>query len=148
MIILDTNVLSELMNLQGSVTVKAWIKSQSRDSLFVTTITQAEVLYGIALLPEGNRRQRLFAAAQAMFKEDFADKIMPFCQKSAEQFAIVASHRRRQGNPISQFDAQIAAICHTHQATIATRNVKDFIDCHINLINPWAPETTISKTSL
>ena len=60
MIILDTNVLSELMNLQGSVTVKAWIKSQSRDSLFVTTITQAEVLYGIALLPEGNRRQRLF----------------------------------------------------------------------------------------
>jgi toxin FitB len=137
MIILDTNVLSELMKLKGSATVKAWVKAQSRDNLFITTITQAEILYGIAILPEGAKKQLLYNTTQAMFTEDFAGKTLPFCQASAECFALVAAHRRSQGKPISQFDAQIAAICRTHQATIATRNVNDFTDCHISVTNPW-----------
>ncbi len=137
MIFLDTNVLSELMKPQGSTTVKSWIKLQSRDDLFITTITQAEILYGIAILPAGTRKQRLYETAQAMFREDFAGKTSPFCQESAKHFADIASSRRGQGKPISQFDAQIAAICRTHQAAIATRNVDDFADCGISVVNPW-----------
>lgn len=137
MIILDTNVLSELMKPEGSELVAIWAKAQSRSRLFITTITQAEILYGIAILPEGLRRERLHNAATALFKEDFNDKILPFGQSAAEHFATVASDRRRRGNPISQFDAQIAVICLAHQASIATRNVKDFANCRINVIDPW-----------
>ena len=137
MIILDTNALSELMKPQGSSTVKAWVKAQSRNQLFITTITQAEILYGIAILPVGTRKQILQDTAHAMFREDFLDKILPFDQAAAEHFAILASDRREQGKPISQFDAQIAAICRTYQATLATRNANDFGGCHIKVINPW-----------
>jgi predicted nucleic acid-binding protein len=94
-------------------------------------------LYGIAILPSGSRKQLLQDTAQAMFSEDFANKILPFDQKAAGHFANIAAHRRRQGTPISQFDAQIAAICRTHQATIATRNVDDFANCDLEILNPW-----------
>jgi toxin FitB len=137
MIVLDTNVLSELMKPQGSQAVKAWVKAQPRNSLFITTITQAEILYGIAILPIGAKRQILQDSTQAMLREDFLDKILFFDSQSANYFAIIASHRRGQGKPICQFDAQIAAICRTHQATLATRNVDDFTDCQIEVINPW-----------
>lgn len=137
MIVLDTNVLSELMNPQGSQTVKSWVDAQPRERLLTTTITQAEILYGIAILPEGNRKQRLQAAAQAAFNQEFLNQILLFDSQAAEHFATIAADRRRQGNPISQFDAQIAAICRTHQAAIATRNVDDFSDCGIAIVNPW-----------
>lgn len=137
MIVLDTNVVSELMNPQGSQTVKLWANAQPRESLFTTTITQAEILYGIAILPEGNRKQRLQNAAQLVFNQELLNQILLFDSESAEHFASIAADRRRQGNPISQFDAQIAAICRTHQAAIATRNVDDFSDCGITIINPW-----------
>jgi toxin FitB len=137
MIVLDTNVLSELMKPQGSPIVKSWVRTQPRDLLFITTVTQAEILYGIAILPEGNRKQRLHEAAQTMFREDFQSKILPFISGAAEHFATIAADRRKQGNPISQFDAQIAAICRIHQATIATRNVDDFVNCQVEIINPW-----------
>lgn len=74
-----------------------------------------------------------------MFGETFADRILPFDQSAAEYYATISAHRKRQGRPISQFDAQIAAICRVHQATIATRNVEDFTDCGIDIINPWEP---------
>ena len=112
---------------------------QSRNTLFITTITQAEILYGIAILPAGARKQRLGETAQAMFREDFAGKSLPFCQEAAKHFADIASYRRGRGNPISQFDAQIAAICYTHQAAIATRDVNDFAGCGISVVNPWKP---------
>lgn len=110
---------------------------ESRSSLYITTITQAEILYGIAILPDGTRQQRLQNLAQAMFQEDFLNKILPFSQEAAQYFAIIASDRKGQGKPISQFDAQIAAICRSHQATLATRNTDDFADCGIDIINPW-----------
>jgi hypothetical protein len=72
-----------------------------------------------------------------MFQEDFLNKILPFSQEAAQYFAIIASDRKGQGKPISQFDAQIAAICRSHQATLATRNTDDFVDCGIDIINPW-----------
>ena len=137
MFILDTNVVSELMKPVVSAAVETWCASQSRDSLYITTITQAEILYGIAILPDGKQQQRLQNLAQAMFQEDFLNKILPFSQEAAQYFAIIASDRKGQGKPISQFDAQIAAICRSHQATLATRNTDDFTDCGIDIINPW-----------
>jgi toxin FitB len=137
MLILDTNVISELMNPQGSQTVKSWVNSQSRERLFTTTITKAEILYGIAILPEGNRKQRLQDAAHIVFNEEFFNQLLVFDSESAENFASLSTDRRKQGHPISQFDAQIAAIYWTHQAVIVTRNVDDFLNCQIEIINPW-----------
>ncbi|MBD2294500.1 type II toxin-antitoxin system VapC family toxin [Anabaena sphaerica FACHB-251] len=137
MIILDTNLLSELMKPKKSEAVRNWTNQQPLMSLFTTTITQAEILYGITLLAEGKRRDELAQAAQLMFSEDFAGRILPFDQNAAVAFANIASQRRKNGTPISQADAQIAAICYIHRATIATRNVSDFKGCGINIINPW-----------
>jgi predicted nucleic acid-binding protein len=136
-IILDTNVISELMNLQGSTIVKNWVATQPRKNLFITTITQAEILYGIAILPDGKRSQALKETAQAMFIEEFVDKILGFDEKAAICFAEIAANRKKIGKPISQADAQIAAICLANNAEIATRNVDDFIECQIQIINPW-----------
>jgi toxin FitB len=140
MIILDTNILSELMKSKRSEIVCNWVAQQSLMRLFITTITQAEILYGIALLPAGKRRDELSQAAQLMFSEDFAGRVLPFDQAAAVAFANIASQRRRSGTPISQADAQIAAICYTHGATIATRNFSDFEGCGISIINPWEYE--------
>lgn len=139
MIILDTNVISELMKPVASPEVETWCNSQSDHDLFITTTTQAEILYGISILPTGARKQELQARAERMLSETFANRILPFDQNAAEHYATIAAHRRSQGKPISQFDAQIAAICRTHQATLATRNVNDFIDCGLEIVNPWEP---------
>ena len=141
MIILDTNVISELMKTQKSAIVREWVAAQPLMSLFTTTITQAEILYGIALLPGGKRREQLSQTAQLMFSEDFAGRVLAFDQNAAVAFAHIASQRRKNGTPISQPDAQIAAICYTHKATIATRNITDFEGCGISIINPWKPES-------
>ena len=137
MIILDTNVISELMKPQGSTIVYQWVAAQPINQLFTTTITQAEILYGLALLPTGKRRKQLIEIAQKMFAEDFDNRILPFDQQAAICFARIASERRQNGTPISQADAQIAAICYTRQATLATRNITDFRGCGIIIINPW-----------
>jgi predicted nucleic acid-binding protein len=141
MIVLDTNVLSELMKRKGSKVVRNWAAQQPLMSLFTTTITQAEILYGIAILPEGKRRNELTDAANLMFAEDFSRRVLPFDEAAAIAFATIAAQRRANGNPISQADAQIAAICYTRQATIATRNVSDFTGCGISIINPWEYES-------
>ncbi len=138
MIILDTNVISELMKGdQCSKNVFNWTSKQLISNLFTTTINQAEILYGISILPQGKRRNRLQESADLMFKLDFNERVLPFDQKAAVSFAKIASHRRKIGQAISQADAQIAAICHSHNATLATRNTNDFKHCNIALINPW-----------
>jgi toxin FitB len=136
-IVLDTNVLSELMKPQGLRTVKNWVAMQPRENLFITSITQAEILYGIAILPDGKRSQTLRETAQAMFIEDFEGQILAFEERAAVCFAQIAAHRRQIGKPISQADAQIAAICLANNAGIATRNIDDFQDCQIAIVNPW-----------
>lgn len=137
MIVLDTNILSELMRSGPDGAVLAWMSRQSRMTLFITAITQAEILYGLALLPEGRRRDLLIAAARAMFEEDFSGRILPFDGEAARVYAEIASRRRQAGEPISQFDAQIAAITQSRGASLATRNTRDFLNCGITLINPW-----------
>jgi predicted nucleic acid-binding protein len=137
MIILDTNVLSELMKPVPEARVVDWVAAQPAQSLFVTSVTQAEILYGVMMLPEGRRREAIEAAAEAMFREDFADRILSFGSDAALAYARIAVDRRRAGRPISQSDAQIAAIAFCTGATVGTRNVVDFEMCGIGLVNPW-----------
>jgi predicted nucleic acid-binding protein len=137
MIVLDTNVLSELMRLVPTDNVARWVDSQPATSLFTTSITQAEILYGLMLLPGGRRRKALELASAAMFEELFAGRILPFGMDAARPYAVIGSERRRKGVPISQFDAQIAAIVRSVGATLATRNVADFQGCGIELVDPW-----------
>ena len=137
MIVLDTNVLSELMRPVPEATVANWVATQSAASLFTTTITQAEILHGVLLLSKGRRRDAIEAAADAMFEEDFAGRILPFSSDAAHAYAEIAVARRQSGRPISQFDAQIAAIANATGAAVATRNVPDFEGCGIKVIDPW-----------
>lgn len=138
MTILDTNVLSELMAPSPAASVVGWISNQRlADDLFVTTITVAELLYGIELLPKGRRQDRLLREAEAMFAEDFAGRILPFDEQAARAFSKIAAARRSRGRPIAALDAQIASIATTNSAVLATRNLADFEDCGVRLINPW-----------
>ena len=137
MIILDTNVLSELMKPAPAESVVRWMAAQPATSLYTTSITQAEIFHGIMLLPSGRRRNAFEAAAEAMFNEDFAGRILPFGSDAARPYARIAAERRRAGRPISHFDAQIAAIARSTGAAIATRNVADYAGCGVKVINPW-----------
>jgi toxin FitB len=137
MIILDTNVLSELMRPKPSPRVAAWVAKQPATGLFTTSITEAEIFYGIELLTKGKRREGLLAAAEAMFAEDLAGRIFGFESDAARGFSKIAAHRRALGRPISHADAQIAAIAHVRGAKLATRNVADFEDCGLDVVDPW-----------
>ena len=137
MIVLDTNVLSELMKAEPKDTVAAWVGAQPTTSLFATAINQAEILYGIRLLSKGRRRSAFEAAAKAMFEQDFASRILPFGDDAAEAYANIAAARRLLGRPISQLDAQIAAIARSTGAALATRNLADFEGCELTLVDPW-----------
>jgi toxin FitB len=137
MLILDTNVISEIMQALPSPRVLEWWSQQQAGELFTTTITLAEILYGIELLPKGKRRDRLLTEAEAMFTEDFAGRILPFDEDAARAFPEIAAGRRVQGCPIAEFDAQIAAIARSRRAILATRNTADFEGCGLRLANPW-----------
>ena len=134
---LDTNVVSELMKAAPAEAVLDWVAAQPATSLYTTSITQAEILHGIALLPSGKRRDALRVAAGAMFTDDFEGRILPFGSDAAQPYATLAAQRRRAGRPISHFDAQIAAIAQSTGAAIATRNVTDYSACGVKVINPW-----------
>jgi predicted nucleic acid-binding protein len=137
MIVLDTNVLSEMMKASPSTSVAIWLAAQSATSLYTTALTQAEILHGVLLLPSGRRRSAIEKAAEAMFDEDFAGRILPFGSDAARLYARIAADRRRSGRPISHFDAQIAAIARSAGAAVATRNVADYHGCGIEVIDPW-----------
>jgi predicted nucleic acid-binding protein len=137
MLILDTNVLSELLKPAPDDRVIEWLDHQPRQQLFTTVITRAEIQYGIALLPKSSRRTKLAEAAQAIFDQDLADHVLGFDNAAADHYADVAAKRKVAGRPISQFDAMIAAIAATHKAILATRNTRDFEGCAIGLANPW-----------
>ena len=136
--LLDTNVLSELLRAQPHPAVLAWFAEQPADSLFVSAVTQAEMLLGARFLPRSKRRQQLETALDTMFREDFAGRVLPFDSAAAAAYAAVVAARRGAGRPISQFAAQIAAIALSRRAGLATRNVSDFEECGLTLTNPWS----------
>lgn len=138
MIVLDTNVLSELMRPDPDQAVIAWMDSQEPAQLFLTAITVAEILYGIARLPDGKRKAGLRERGVAMLQEDFAGRIISFDEAAAAQYAEVVCERQSSGRSIGMADAQIAAICRTlNGATLATRNSRDFEGIGLDLANPW-----------
>lgn len=137
MIVLDTNVVSELMRATPDRQVVAWVAGQPAAGLFTTSITQAEILHGIMLLPAGKRRTAIAQAAEAMFDEDFDGRVLAFGSEAAQPYAQIATARRRSGRPIAHFDAQIAAIAYAAGASVATRNTADFDGCGVRVMNPW-----------
>jgi len=138
MIILDTNVISELMRPKPSARVVAWVRRQPATELFTTSISEAEIFYGIELLASGKRRDALMQAAEAMFVEDFAGRIFGFESEAARSFSKIAVQRRALGRPVNHADAQIAAIAQVRSAKLATRNTADFVGCGVELVDPWS----------
>jgi toxin FitB len=136
-LILDTNVISEVLRPAPNDAVVTWFDSQPHHQLFTTAVTQAEILYGIRLLPKGSRRQKLLQVAQLIFEEDLENRVLPFNGDAASHYAEIGATRKSSGWPISQFDAMIAAIARLHGGKVVTRNVLDFDHCGIDLINPW-----------
>ena len=140
MIVLDTNVLSELMRSQPAAAVFTWVSAQPRAALYTTSINKAEILYGIAVLPDGRRRAALAAAAEAMFTDDFVGRVLPFDEEAAVHYAEIVGARCREGRPIEAFDALIAATALAAGASIATRDTGGFAGCGLALVNPWEAE--------
>jgi predicted nucleic acid-binding protein len=137
MILLDTNVLSELMRPQPETKVVAWVDAQLTTTLFISSVTRAEIELGLALLPEGKRRRMLESAAQGMFQM-FAGRCLEFGEAAASVYARIVSLRIQAGSPITVEDAQIASIAIVYGLDLATRNTKDFSDITgLTLINPW-----------
>ena len=137
MIILDTNVVSELMRPQPSALVLTWVGNQSVRELCTTSISEAEVLYGVKMLPRGKRREAILSEAVGVFSEDLGGRVLSFDRDAAGAFSEIVAHRRSLGRPINFADAQIAAIASVSEATLATRDSDDFEDCGIAVVNPW-----------
>lgn len=137
MIVLDTNVLSELMREDGSMAVVQWVDRQPVDRLFTTAVTQAEILYGLEFMDRGKRRDARLAMADRLFSEDFAGRILVFDSAAAAYFARIAADWRRAGKPGGSLDSLIAAIARANGMAVATRNTRHFEDCGIDVINPW-----------
>ena len=135
MIVVDTNVVSELMRPSPSAVVVGWVRGNERE-LYTTSITLAEIRYGIERLADGRRKELLRSTAEEVFA-DFAERVLAFDAEAAMAYAMIVSGRDRAGLPIDGFDAQIASICHAHRAALATRNAKDFQDTGIDIIDPW-----------
>lgn len=141
MIILDTNVLSELMRDDPAPRVERWIDDQESGELAVTAVTIAELRYGIARLPHGARRSRLTESADALVVRGFAGRVLPFDHEAAEHYADLAAGCAQVGRPIGVADAQIAAICRLRGATLATRDTRDFETTGVRLVDPWSAGT-------
>ena len=135
MIILDTNVWSDLMN-GGSESVRQWLSTVPGSSLHTTAINRAEIRFGIERLPEGKRKDDLAARAGVLF-DQVADRTWPFDSAAADRYASIVAGREINGRPIGVPDAQIAAIASVRRATLATRNVDDFTGCGIVVVNPF-----------
>jgi toxin FitB len=138
MIILDTNVISEMMKPKPAEQVFNWMSSQPAALLHTTSITLGEVLFGLELLPVGKRRTALARATEIMFERTLGGRILDFDELAARAFAEIMATRARAGKSGHEMDTQIAAIACSRRAIVATRNTKDFLNCGVKLIDPWA----------
>jgi toxin FitB len=136
MFLLDTNVLSAMMRAEPVPEVAAWVSGQPAERLFTACPCQAEILSGIAILPDG-RRLALEGAARTMFRDDFAGRVLPFDMEAAVAYADIFAALRRAGRPVATIDLMIAAIARSRDAAVVTRNSADFEACGIAVVNPW-----------
>ena len=137
MIIIDTNIISEMMKVSPSTKVMTWMDKHQAIELFITTTTIAEIFYGINVLPDGNRKRSLEDSFNKTLEFAFKHRILSFDEAAAQLYGEIMGKRKMLGRPLSIFDGQIASIAIANKFSIATRNVRDFIDCEINLINPF-----------
>lgn len=138
MFVLDTNVLAELMRRQRVPEIADWIASQDEALLFITAISQAEIFAGLSVMPDGRRRRDLERSARDMF-EEFADRVLPFDPAAAVAYADLFARRRAGGRPAATLDLMIAAIARSHNAGVVTRDTSGFVDCDVDVVNPWEP---------
>lgn len=136
MIVIDTDIISELSRPDRSPVVAAWGARQAWGELRTTAINVAEVRYGIALMPDGARREQVRREVEVLFAQ-FHELVLPLGNEAAARYAWIRSSKRAAGQPMAAFDALIAAICWEHGAALATRNTKDFTDCDIELVDPF-----------
>ncbi len=139
--LLDTNIVSEAFRPHRNAEVESWFKRTPRNRIFVSSVTKAELLFGLAIMSAGRRRLELSEAMFKFLSYELKTEVLPFGSREAELFAEIGSHRRAKGRPISQFDAQIAAVARSHGLSVVTRNVRDFDDCGVEIIDPWQTAT-------
>ena len=139
MIFLDTNVLSELARRAPDAGVVTWLDALDASQVGTTAICVAELLYGVARLPAGRRKTRLGEAIRGLLDEEFGPRVAPFDETAATFYAAIVTRREKAGRPVSIADAQIAAICLAHDATLASRKVKDFEMTGVTVVDPWQP---------
>ena len=137
MFLLDTNILSAVMGSRPAPEVATWMARQPADLLFTAAVCQAEILSGIAVLPKGRRRDGLEMAALAMFREDFAGRVLPFDTEAAIVYADIFAARRSAGRPAATADLMIASIARVRGASMVTRDTAGFAGCGLTLIDPW-----------
>ena len=138
MIVLDTNVVSELVRTAPALRVLDWLAGHPRSDVFLAAVTEAELRYGVAIMPLGRRRDSLAATIARILDEDFDGRILSFDSPAAKAFASIAAERRAAGRPIQPADGQIAAIARSLGASVATRDTRGFEGCGVDLINPWS----------
>ena len=137
MVLLDTNVVSELMRKSPFAAVDAWAARHRAEELYFTAVGEAELRYGAAIMPAGRRRDTLVSDIDSMLLAAFDRRILPFDSAAAQAYAEMAAARRRAGRPVSQPDCQIAAVARSRGMAVATRNVRDFAEMGIDVIDPW-----------
>ena len=138
MFVIDTNVASELMRSEPMAAVAAWIAEHDAQDMYLTAVSEAELLYGVAILPAGKRWNAIESAMTRWLNVGFRERILPFDSAAAQACAEIAAERRRAGRPIGEADCQIAAISRTRGAALVTRNVRDFESTGLDVIDPWS----------
>ena len=135
--LLDTNVVSELMRRVPNPAVALWAAGQPLEDLFFSAVGEAELRYGAAILPAGQRQETLVSDIERMLSEAFGNRIQPFDSGAARAYADIAARHRSAGRPVAPADCQIAAIARSRSMAVATRNVRDFEDADIKVVDPW-----------
>ena len=136
-VLLDTNVVSELIRKAPDPAVEAWVAGQPLEKLFFSAVGEAELRYGAAILPAGRRWESLVSEIEVMLRDAFEERVLPFDSEAARVYAEIAAMRRSAGRPVPPADCQIAAIARSRDMAVATRNVRDFEDMDIEVIDPW-----------
>ncbi len=136
--LLDTNVVSELIRTSPKPAVATWAAGHPVEDLFFSAVSEAELRYGVAILPVGRRRDTLFFEIEAMLRDAFEGRVLPFDSDAARAYGHIAARRRSSGRPVSPPDCQIAAIAASRRMTVATRSVRDFEGMGIEVVDPWA----------
>ena len=138
MIILDTNVVSELTSFEPAADVVAWLSKQVETELFITSVNEAELSFGVERLPGGRRRNDLATANERIINGLLGGRVLVFDRVAAGMYAVILANRERIGRPIGELDCMIAAIARAHGATVATRDMYGFENCGVEVVNPWS----------